>query len=68
MHRLARLAAEAAYLKIAVASVQSIAEAGRGLSRSFETRHALVPVDHAKGSASFRASAAHSAECRIELP
>jgi hypothetical protein len=44
-HRLMRVAAEAADLKIEISSVQGVAEAGRGLSRSFESEHALVPGD-----------------------
>jgi hypothetical protein len=44
-HSLMRIAAEAADLKIEISCVQSVAEARRGLSRSFETQHALVPGD-----------------------
>src|SRR4051794_31109575 len=44
-HRLVSVAAEAADLKIEISSVQSAAEARRGLSRSFETQHVLVPGD-----------------------
>jgi hypothetical protein len=44
-HRLVGVAAEAADLKIEISSVQSVAEARRGLSRSFETEHTLVPCD-----------------------
>jgi hypothetical protein len=44
-HRLVRVAPEAADLKVKIARVQSVAEAGRGLSGSFESEHALVPGD-----------------------
>jgi hypothetical protein len=44
-HRLVRVAAEAADLKIEISCVQSVGEARRGLSRSFESEHALVPGD-----------------------
>jgi hypothetical protein len=40
-HCLVRVAAEAADLKVEISGVQGIAEARRGLSRSFETQHAL---------------------------
>jgi hypothetical protein len=39
------IAAKAADLKVEISRVQSVAEAGRWLSRSFETEHALVPGD-----------------------
>ena len=67
-HCLVGVAAEAADLKIAVARVQCVAEARRGLSRSFESKHALFQATHAKRSAPTLASAARSAECRTELP
>jgi hypothetical protein len=44
-HGLMSVTAEAADLKIEISSVQRVAEAGRGLSRSFESEHALVPGD-----------------------
>jgi hypothetical protein len=44
-HGLMRITTEAADLKVEISSVQSVAEAGRGLSRSFESEHALVPGD-----------------------
>jgi hypothetical protein len=67
-HRLESVAAEAADLKVEISGVQSVAEARRGLSRSFETQHALVPGD-TRQTVSFPPSlAARSAECRIELP
>jgi len=44
-HRLVGVAAKAADLKVEISRVQRVAEAGRGLSRSFETQHALVPGD-----------------------
>jgi hypothetical protein len=44
-HCLVRVAAEAADLKIEVSGIQSVAEARRGLSRSFESEHALIPGD-----------------------
>jgi hypothetical protein len=44
-HCLMCLAPQAADLKMEIASVQCVAEAGRGLSRSFESEHALVPGD-----------------------
>src|SRR6202035_3256498 len=40
-----RVTAEAADLEVDVSGVQGVAEAGRGLSRSFESEHALVPGD-----------------------
>jgi hypothetical protein len=68
-HGLMGVAAEAADLKVEIAGVQSVAEAGRGLSRSFESEHALGSRRYtAKRSASFRASAARAVECRTELP
>jgi hypothetical protein len=39
------VAAEAADLKIEVSCIQSVAEARKWLSRSFETEHPLVPGD-----------------------
>jgi hypothetical protein len=44
-HGLVSVAAEAADLKLEKSRVQSVAEARRGLRRSFETEHALVPGD-----------------------
>ena len=44
-HSLMRVAAKAADLKVEISRVQSVAEARRGLSRSFESEHALVPGD-----------------------
>jgi hypothetical protein len=44
-HRPVGVAAEAADLKVEISRVQRVAEAGRGLSRSFESEHALVPGD-----------------------
>jgi hypothetical protein len=44
-HGLVGVTAEAADLKIEISGVQCVAEAGRGLSRSFESEHALVPGD-----------------------
>jgi hypothetical protein len=42
-HCLMSVTAEAADLKVVISRVQRVAEAGRGLSRSFESKHALVP-------------------------
>ena len=42
---LMRVTAEAADLEIEISGVQSVAEGRRGLSRSFESEHALVPGD-----------------------
>jgi hypothetical protein len=67
-HGLMGVAPEAADLKIEIPCVQSVAEAGRGLSRSFESDMRWFQATHARRSASFRASAARSAECRTELP
>jgi hypothetical protein len=54
-HCLVRVATEAADLKIQISGVQRVAEAGRGLSRSFESEHALVPGD-TRQTVSFLAS------------
>jgi hypothetical protein len=42
-HCLVCVTAEAADLEIEISCVLRVAEAGRGLSRSFESEHALVP-------------------------
>jgi hypothetical protein len=44
-HCLVCVTAEAADLEIEISCVLRVAEAGRGLSRSFESEHALVPGD-----------------------
>jgi hypothetical protein len=43
--RLMGVAAKAADLKIEISGLQSVAEGRRGLSRSFESEHALIPGD-----------------------
>jgi hypothetical protein len=63
------LAAEAADLEESKAGIERIAERRRRLGRSLKAEHALVPsLAGASRSACLRASAARSADARIEPP
>jgi hypothetical protein len=48
-HGLVRNAAEAAYLKVAVACVERVAQGRRGLSKAAKPEHPFIPSHHALG-------------------